>query len=48
MRFVPYFVLHEQPMHAPKPQPMRYSKLNWPSVRHLSYTARSIGSGPQV
>ena len=48
MRFVPYFVLHEQPMHAPKPQPMRSSKLNWPSVRHLSYTARSIGSGPQV
>ena len=31
MRLYPYFVSQLQPMHAPKPQAMRASKLNWPS-----------------
>ena len=48
MRLLPYFVRQEQPMHAPKPQPMRSSKLNCPEVAQRSYTAWSIGSGPQV
>ena len=48
MRLLPYFVSQEQPMQAPKPQPIRSSKLNWPEVLQASYTALSIGSGPQV
>ena len=35
-------------MQVPKPQPIRSSKLNWPEVLQASYTALSIGSGPQV
>ena len=35
-------------MQAPKPQPIRSSKLNWPEVLQSAYTALSIGSGPQV
>ena len=48
MRLYPVRVLQEQPMQAPKPQPIRSSKLNWPEVLQASYTALSIGSGPQV
>jgi len=48
MRLFPYFVRHEQPMHAPKPQPIRCSKLNCPSASVAACTARSIGSGPQA
>ena len=48
IRLLPYFVLQEQPMQAPKPQPIRSSKLNWPEVLQALYTAFSIGSGPQV
>ena len=48
IRLLPYFVLQEQPMQAPKPQPIRSSKLNWPEVVQAPYTAFSIGSGPQV
>ena len=32
MRLFPVIVLQEQPMHAPKPQPMRDSKLNCPGT----------------
>ena len=35
-------------MHAPKPQPIRASKLNWPGQSRVSNTALSIGSGPQA
>ena len=48
MRLYPVRVLQEQPMQAPKPQPIRSSKLIWPEVRVALYTALSIGSGPQV
>ena len=49
MRFGPCFVLQEQPMQTPKPQAIRSSKLNWPGMSPLfSYTARSMGSGPQA
>ena len=48
MRLLPVTVLQEHPMQAPKPQPMRSSKLNWPPVSVARYTALSIGSGPQV
>ena len=47
IRFVPYFVLQLHPIQAPKPQPMRSSKLNCPSSAS-GQTARSIGSGPQA
>ena len=46
-RLKPCFVFLLQPMQAPKPQPMRASKLNCPSFT-LLYTAFSIGSGPQA
>ena len=39
IRLLPYFVLQEQPMQAPKPQPIRSSKLNWPEVLQALYTA---------
>ena len=45
---LPVSVLHEQPMHAPKPQPMRSSKLYCPGVFMILCIARNIGSGPQV
>ena len=45
---LPVSVLHEQPMHAPKPQPMRSSKLYCPGVFIILCIARNIGSGPQV
>ena len=48
MRLVPYFVRQLQPMQAPKPQPMRSSKLNCPEVPQCCHTARSMASGPQV
>ena len=48
MRLLPYFVSQVQPMHAPKPQPMRSSKLYSPEVAARLYTAFSIGSGPQA
>ena len=48
MRLYPVRVLQEQPIQAPKPQPIRSSKLIWPEVRVALYTALSIGSGPQV
>ncbi len=48
MRLLPYFVWQEQPMHAPKPQPMRSSKLNCPLVFVQAERAFSIGSGPQA
>ena len=46
MRFIPERIFREQPMQAPNPQPIRSSKLNCPSST-ISYTARSIASGPQ-
>ena len=48
MRLLPYLVLHEQPMQAPKPQPMRSSNESCPSCGTASHNARSIGSGPQA
>ena len=45
---LPVSVLHEQPMHAPNPQPMRSSKLYCPGVFMILCIARNIGSGPQV
>ena len=48
MRLLPYFVLHEQPMQAPKPHPIRSSNDSWPSCATESHNARSIGSGPQA
>ena len=48
MRLWPYLVRQVQPMQAPKPQPMRSSKLNCPSVRQRCHTAWSMASGPQV
>ena len=48
MRLLPYLVLHEQPMQAPKPQPMRSSNESCPSCCTASHNARSIGSGPQA
>ena len=48
MRLFPYLVLQVQPMQAPKPQPIRSSKLNWPEVFEVPYTAFSMGPGPQV
>ena len=48
IRLYPVIVLQLQPMQAPKPQPIRSSKENWPDVFTARYTARSIGSGPQV
>ena len=45
---LPVSVLQEQPMHAPKPQPMRSSKLYCPGVFMILCIARNIGSGPQV
>ena len=41
-------VLQEQPMQAPKPQPMRSSKLIWPAVRRgfihgLEHRLRAAG-----
>ena len=48
MRLFPYFVLHEQPMQAPNPQPMRSSKESCPCCGTASARARSIGSGPQA
>ena len=47
-RLFPSVVLHEQPMQAPKPQPIRSSRLNSPSPAHCFRTAFSIGMGPQV
>ena len=44
----PVMVLQEQPIQAPKPQPIRSSKLIWPEVTVALYTAFSMGSGPQV
>ena len=43
----PVMVRQLQPMQAPKPQPMRFSKLSWPEPFAVRYTARSMGSGPQ-
>ena len=48
IRFQPVIVLQEQPMQAPKPQPMRRSKLKEPPVLTARKTALSMGSGPQV
>ena len=48
MRLLPVRVLQEQPMQAPKPQPMRSSKLIWPEVWLALYKAFSMGSGPQA
>ena len=48
MRLLPVTVLQEQPMQAPKPQPIRSSKLYCPEVTVAPCRARSIGSGPQV
>ena len=48
IRLLPYFVSQLHPMHAPKPQPMRSSKLSWPLVSVTSERAFSMGSGPQV
>ena len=46
-RFVPLAVIMEQPMQAPKPQPIRASKENCPSVEIFSLTAFIMGNGPQ-
>ena len=48
MRLLPYLVLQLQPMQAPKPQPIRSSKLRRPLVGAALYTAFSMGRGPQV
>ena len=48
IRLLPYFVLQVQPMQAPKPQPMRSSKLSSPLVLEASESALSIGIGPQA
>ena len=48
MRLTPYSVSQEQPMQAPKPQPIRCSKLNWPEVTAQSLMALNMASGPQV
>ena len=44
----PFTVCFVQPMQAPKPQPMRTSKLSCPSAGLFSAAARSIASGPQA
>jgi hypothetical protein len=48
MRFAPVSVSQEQPMQAPKPQPMRASKLSCPPVFVAAQTAFSMASGPQA
>ena len=48
IRLLPYLVSQEQPMQAPKPQPMRSSKLYCPEVFATRSIARNIASGPQV
>ena len=48
IRLLPVIVLQLQPIQAPKPQPIRFSKLNDPEVTAFAKTALSIGSGPQV
>ena len=48
IRLYPLIVLQLQPMQAPKPQPIRSSKLNWPLVFATRLIARNIGMGPQV
>ena len=48
IRLKPVRVLQEQPMQAPKPQPILSSKLSWPEVFEAFHTALSMGSGPQV
>ena len=44
----PYFVLQEQPMQAPKPHPIRSSKLSCPEVFASASIAFSMASGPQA
>ena len=48
MRLLPVIVRQEQPMHAPKPQPIRRSKENCPPQPDIAQIAFSIGSGPQA
>ena len=48
IRLYPVSVLHEQPIQAPKPQPIRSSKLNCPEVLTALFSALNIGIGPQV
>ena len=44
----PRVVSSEQHMQAPKPQPMRASRLSWPGMARREQSARSIGVGPQA
>ena len=48
MRLLPYFVLQLHPIQAPKPQPIRSSKLSRPEEAAAPHTAFSMGSGPQA
>ena len=49
MRLLPARVLQLQPMQAPKPQPIRSSKLNSPcTAGYARLRARSMGIGPQA
>jgi len=48
MRLLPVRVLHEHPMQAPKPHPMRSSNESWSSQAAAFYSARSICSRPQA